>query len=203
MRIKKEQLQLVMTVDIEWIKNKLKRQMKEKRFKHTLGVVDAAVDLAKRFGVDVEKAKLAAVLHDCAKEYSSEKLLTLARENGIEIDAVYERLPHMLHAPVGAVVAEKEYGIKDIEVLQAIAAHTLGSENMSELDKVIMLADAIEIGRKNKSAVELRNIIEKGASLDEAVICCIDFKIKFVLESKQLIHPQAVNARNALLIKKL
>jgi len=188
-------------IDVEKILSELKGQMKPKRFQHTLGVIQAARDLAQKFEVDVGKAQLAALLHDCAKCMDGNRLIKMAEEYGIEIDMVDREVPAMLHAPVGAELAKRKYGINDEDVLQAIASHTVGSENMTALDKVVILADTIESGRRTKNAILLREMISEGTSLDEATICCIDFKIKFVIKSKGLLHPKAVSTRNALLLK--
>ena len=188
-------------MDTKQIEKELSRRMSEKRFKHTLGVVETALNLAERYGVNLQKAELAALLHDCARGYKDEQLLQMADKYDLEVDYIHQELPAMLHGPVGAVLAEQDFEVKDQEVLQAIAIHTLGADSMTELDKVIMLADAIEPGRKYDSARRLREqVYSAGTGLNQATIYCLDFKIRFVLESKCLLHPVAVNARNALIL---
>lgn len=125
----------------------LKKQLKPKRFKHTLGVIDCAVDMAERNGADVKKAELAALLHDCAKNYSRDELLSVAGRCRIPLDDITLKEPQLLHGPVGAVVAREEYGVTDSEILDAIAYHTTGREDMTLLDKIIYLADFIEPSR--------------------------------------------------------
>lgn len=161
-----------------------------------------ALNLAQRYGVDPQKAKLAALLHDCARGYKNEQLLQMAVEYDLAIDVIYRKIPAMLHAPVGAVLATREFGVKDQAVLQAIAVHTLGATSMTPLDKVILVADAIEPGRQYESARQLREqVYSEGTDLNQATIYSLDFKIRFVLESKCLIHPIAIMARNALLLE--
>lgn len=130
------------------IEQKLKSVLKEKRFTHTTGVRYTAASLAMCHGCDIKKAQLAGLLHDCAKGYSEEELLLHAKEYGLDISKWEKRAPHLLHAKVGAYLAEHEYHIEDAEVLDAIRYHTTGRPNMSELEKIIFIADYIEPNRK-------------------------------------------------------
>ncbi len=186
---------------IDQITEELRRNISKARMRHTLGTADTAAALAKKFDIDADQARLAALLHDCARDYSDEKLLEAARNYGIEVDFIHQCMPAMLHGPVGAVLAEQEYGIEDPEVLQAIKIHTLGAKTMQKLDKVLMIADFIEPGRRYPEAKYLREQLAAGINLDEAVLCCLELKIKNVLKSKWLLHPLAVECRNQLLLE--
>lgn len=130
------------------IEEKLKNVLKEKRFRHTMGVRYTAAALAMRHGCDLQKAQLAGLLHDCAKGYSEEELLLLAQEYKLEVSKWEVRAPHLLHAKVGAYLAEHVYHVEDAEVLDAIRYHTTGRPSMSELEKIIFIADYIEPNRK-------------------------------------------------------
>ncbi|MBM7855688.1 putative HD superfamily hydrolase involved in NAD metabolism [Desulfohalotomaculum tongense] len=187
--------------NIAEIKEQIKRQMSSLRFKHTLGVMQTAVNLAKRFQVNPRKAELAALLHDCARDYTDEQLLQLAHRFNLKIDQIQESLPAMLHGPVGAELAKQKFGVRDEEVLQAIAVHTFGAVNMSDTAKILMLADATEPGRKYNGVEDLRQQISGADNLNQAVLHCIEFKIRSVLKCKCLLHPAAVSARNQLLLK--
>ena len=184
------------------ILKKLQKRLSEDRIQHVLAVKEDAVGLAEKYGVQKEKAKWAALLHDCAKELSNDILLQKAEEFGIVIDNVFSNEPELLHAPVGAEIAKREFGIKDSDILEAIRAHTLGSGDMSTLDKVIYLADHIEPNRSGNGIDKLRKHIKndiKGRNLDDAVrIACEDI-IRYHLDLGEIIHPQTVAARNSLL----
>ena len=130
------------------IEEKLKNVLKEKRFRHTMGVRYTAAALAMRHGCDLQKAQLAGLLHDCAKGYSEEELLLLAKEYKLEVSKWEVRAPYLLHAKVGAYLAEHVYHVEDAEVLDAIRYHTTGRPSMSELEKIIFIADYIEPNRK-------------------------------------------------------
>ncbi|PRX20613.1 putative HD superfamily hydrolase involved in NAD metabolism [Orenia metallireducens] len=177
---------------------KLSTMIGEKRLKHTLGVRDTAIDLAKKYDVDVEKARWAGLLHDCAKRISNNLLLQRAEEFGIVIDDIYKRVPTLLHAPIGAEIAKREFGIDDVDILNAISLHTLGHKDMTTLDKIIFLADYIEPNRDCEAINQLRESI-KDKSLDEAVRLACENTLKYNLEEGRVIHPQSVELRNSLI----
>lgn len=186
----------------EAILEKLTGHLSAKRLKHSLGVSKTAVELAERFGADKEKAKLAGILHDCAKEVADGDLLQIANSFGIVVDEVEKAAPVLLHAKVGAHVARYTYGIRDDEILEAIRRHTVGGPEMTVLDKIIYLADFIEPTRSFAGVERLREIVEK-AALDEAIIAAYEQSIAFVIAAKGLLHPATVAGRNRLLLDKL
>lgn len=117
------------------------------RFQHTLGVAETAAHLAKRFGVDPQRARLAGLLHDCAKSMAYGEMLVHVRGmDGVDDEEL--GMEPVLHAPVGAVEAQKEFGVQDPEILSAIRCHTLGKPDMTPLETLIFVADFIEPGRK-------------------------------------------------------
>ena len=117
------------------MKDKLKKTLSEKRYKHSLGVCDEAVKLARIFGADEEKAYIAGLLHDCAKGYDIDKQIELCAEYGIELDKITIACKAVIHAPLGAAVAKDKYGIDDEEILEAIASKSV--LEISELIKMM------------------------------------------------------------------
>ena len=138
----------------EGVKKKLEAVLKPSRFIHTLGVAETAKRLAQRFGVDPAKAELAALLHDCAKYLPAKELREMVVRNVPDADASELETVSVLHAPAGAVLAEREYGVKNREILSAIRKHTLGGEKMSALDALIYTADFIEPNREMFEGLE-------------------------------------------------
>ena len=122
----------------EWLKNNLN----EERYSHSLGTADCARELAGKFGLDKEKAYIAGLLHDCAKCFSTDKLLEIIKNN-LQVEESEMLNYKTLHAPVSAYYAQKEFGVTDKEILSAIRWHTLGQIEMSEFEKIIFLADRI------------------------------------------------------------
>lgn len=179
---------------------KLKATQHERRFNHTLGVMSEAERLAPKFGVDVEKAKLTALLHDCAKnldEATGENFFVLCQKYGVKLDECARNESALVHAFLGAAVAYKEYGIEDNEILEAIYYHTTARANMTPLEKLIYIADMTEPGRTIEQAKEIRRLVEE--DIDEALIYAIGCSIKHVIKKGTLIHPDSVHALNYLI----
>lgn len=170
----------------------------QSRLDHILRVEQMAVELAGHYNLDVEKAAQAGLMHDLAKYFKPQKLLEMARIEDLEIDPVSEVNPHLLHADVSAIIARDTFRVKDEEVLQAIANHTLGRPGMSALSCIVFLADSLEPGRGNTPELEaLRQISYQ--NLHQAVWLSCDYSLKFLLETQCLIHPRTVATRNSFL----
>ncbi len=151
---------------------KLRGELDEKRYKHTMGTVKAAIELAGRYNADREKARLAALLHDCARRKEKKELVALASAYGIDVPE--DATPGLIHASLGAIHAKESYGVNDRQVLDAIGCHTLLRMDMTDLDKIIYLADKTEPNRDYFGVDAIRSDIEKSGSLDEAVLACIN-----------------------------
>jgi predicted HD superfamily hydrolase involved in NAD metabolism len=175
---------------------KVKEQMPAKRWNHTLGVMETAEKLALRYGADVNKAVIAATLHDMCKHWPIDLQEEAIRESGEWLD-VLEYDKQLWHAHAGAYVAARDCGVTDEEVLESIRFHTSGREQMTLLDKVVCLADYIEPGRDFPGVVEMRQLAEK--SLEEALVAGFDGTIKFLIERGQIIYPLTVLTRNDLI----
>lgn len=153
--------------DERWeIREKVRQNQKDSRFAHTLGVVETAVKLAKQYQVDESKAEIAALLHDCAKE-------------------IY---PGLQHAEKGAELAKTEYGIEDKEILDAIRWHTTGRPEMTELDKIIYIADYIEPNRNQApNLAEIRRLA--AVSLDECLYSILKATLAYLKAKTDVIDP--------------
>lgn len=175
---------------------KVKAEMPERRWLHTQGVMETAVILANRYGEDPVRAELAAILHDVAKYWPTEKMAQIIRERALPPELLlYDK--ELWHAPVGAWVAEHEYGVSDQEVLDAIRYHTSGRRGMSKLEKIVCLADYMEPGRDFPGVSLIRELSEQ--ELNQALVAGFNSTISFLLEKKKRIFPLTVEARNGLL----
>ncbi len=132
----------------------LRRALSDKRLMHSLYVAATARRLAQLHGIDPEQAALAGLLHDCAKCLPLTTMQHIARENRLLLDKETLQSGNLLHGPVGAVVAEKEYGVNDPNILSAIRCHTTGKVGMLPLDMIVYLADKIEPSRRSYPALE-------------------------------------------------
>ncbi|MGM1046628.1 putative HD superfamily hydrolase of NAD metabolism [Paenibacillus uliginis N3/975] len=171
-------------------------QMPEKRWIHTKGVMETAVKLAEQYGANPEKADLAAILHDVAKYWPVLKLKEVLVDNGLN-DELLQHDKQLWHAEVGAFVAERDYGITDREVLDAIRYHTSGRARMTLLEKVVCLADYMEPGRDFPGVNNIRELANH--SLEEALVAGFDSTISLLVSRKQIIYPLTVLARNDLI----
>jgi predicted HD superfamily hydrolase involved in NAD metabolism len=181
-------------MDESSIRLKVQKELSPRRFQHVCGVVQMAEELAKRFGTDVEKARLAAWIHDYAREWPVERLTQTAKEAGV--DPSFFEVTELLHGPIAAANAPKWFGIEDEDVRNAVRYHTSGRPGMSLLEKIVCLADAIEPGRRYPGVEQLRQIAEH--DLEEALARQIDGTIQFLIKSNQPIFPLTVLARNEL-----
>lgn len=163
----------------EQLEHAMESTLSEGRYRHTLGVSYTAAALAMRYGAVMEDARIAGLLHDCAKELTEEEQLAACVENKIPVSEVERQHPYLLHAKLGAWVAEKKYGIMDRDILNAIAHHITGRENMSLLEKVIFVADYIEPGRvQAPNLPEIRQLAF--ADIDRALIRVLEDTLSYV-----------------------
>lgn len=182
-------------MDFEDIKKDLKERLSEKRYIHTLGVVDECERLGRKYGVDPEKCKLAGLLHDCAKDMGMEQYKWM----GISIEPTEQELINgfnkdVLHAKAGRIVAIQRYGIIDSEVLDAIEHHVTGRPGMTLLEQIVFLADYTEVNRRGIVFDKIRNELDKG--LVNGIIAACDSTIKFLLEKNVLIRIETILTRN-------
>lgn len=179
------------------MKEKLEKALDSKRYKHCLGVCDEAVKLAKLYGADEKKAYIAGLLHDCAKGFDKEQQLQLCDKYGVKLDDITRACKPVVHAPLGAAIANMEYGVCDEEILEAIRCHTVGKENMSTLDKIIYVADMIEPMREFDGVEELRKAAYRDINL--AVVMGMRNSIILNAQNNELIHPNTILAWNYIM----
>lgn len=173
---------------------KMETVMSEKRLRHCLGVEKAARELAERFGLDVEKAGLAGLLHDYAKKVSDEDFLSLIDK--YQLDPDFKNWGNNVwHGMVGIYKIQEDLGIEDAEILRAIEVHTVGSSTMSELDKVVYVADYIEHNREFPGVDKARELAQR--SLNLAVAYETARTVEHLAHKGKPIYPQTLETYNA------
>ena len=177
----------------------LRKNLKESRYVHTLGVVQSACSLAKLNGVDEEKTKIAALIHDAAKNMKIDEQYKILKDSNVYMDVITENSPQILHGWVAAILAKDLMGVADEEIISAVKYHTTARRSMSKLEKIIYIADYIEPNRDYPGVEELRKATF--SDLDKGLLMGIDNTITFVIKQGQLVHPLTIDARNYLILE--
>ena len=188
---------------IDYIQNWLEENLSTKRYTHSLGCAETAQKLAKIFNQDENKAYLAGLIHDCAKNFDIETSLKIIRE---EIKTGFNECelknPKTHHAIVGAYLIQKEFEITDEEIISAVRNHTIGKTEMTIFDKIIFLADKIEPNsRDEKYTKKVWNLIKKNKGLiglDLALLKCFCETIRNLIRKKYYICANTIDVYNEL-----
>ena len=182
------------------IQNWLKENLYEERYIHSLGVMEAAVELAEMFNLDVEKARITGLLHDAAKCFSNEKLLEIIHSNIPDVQDCELLNYKTLHAPVSAYLAKEKFGINDKEILDAIRWHTLGRCQMTDFEKIIFLADKIEARTRDAEfRQQCLDVLKEEKGLDKALFKCFEATIKSLVDRRLAICHITIDVYNELL----
>ena len=158
-----------------------KKLLSAKRYQHTLNVRRMAVKLAKRWGADPEKAALAALLHDTAKELPREEMLQILNDNAIMAENAQNRPSPVWHGICAAILAQTQWGVEDEEVLSAIRCHTTGKPGMSLLDEIVFLADMTSAERDYPEVDYLRKLEKK--DIHQAIREALEMNLHWLEES--------------------
>lgn len=182
-----------MQYDLKAFAKKVKKHQEKERYQHTKGVMYTAAALAMAYGYDLEKARVAGLLHDCAKCMPDEKKLKLCEKNKIEISEIEAQAPFLLHAKLGAFLAKEKYQVEDEEILSSIRWHTTGKADMTTLEKIIYIADYIEPGRdKAPNLFEVRKTAFR--DLDECMYEILRDTLEYLGKNPKTLDPETKDA---------
>lgn len=177
------------TVELKKIRKAMEKELDAKRFEHTLGVEYTAAALAMRYGASIKNARIAGLLHDCAKCLTDEKRLSICEKEGIYVSEYERRNPSLLHAKVGAFWAREHFGVMDQDILNAIENHTTGRVQMSLLEKIIFVADYMEPGRDKASNLDaIRQLVF--VDLDKALLQILKDTLVYLEGKEEVVDPQ-------------
>ena len=160
-------------IDLYKLHKKLQRALDEDRYLHTLGVEYTAAALAMKYSCNLKKARLAGLLHDCAKGMEASEYIEFADKYNIPVNEAERSNPGLLHAKIGGFLAMKKYHVSDPDIIEAILCHTTGKPDMTMLEKIIYVADYIEPGRDK---------MDRLPEIREAAFTDIDNALKMILE---------------------
>lgn len=176
------------SADIKKIRRYMEKNLDPKRFEHTLGVAYTAASLAMCYDVDITKALVAGLLHDCAKCLPDEKKISICEKHNLQITDIERQNPFLLHAKAGSYIAMNKFNIHDRDIINAILNHTTGRPGMSVLEKIIYISDYIEPGRKQAPNLTL---IRKLAfrDIDKALLKILEDTLDYLSKSASPTDP--------------
>jgi len=174
----------------------LERRVSGYRFLHSLSVADTAADLARVYNIDIDKARLAGMLHDWDKDFTDDELIRRAEKNGVAISDYQEDMAALLHSQTGAIAVSKKYPEISDDVIQAISRHTAAAPDMTELDMIIYIADMIEPLRTRGNLRRIRAAVGK-ISLEELFVKAYETTMANLIARHRFIHPDSLEVWNA------
>lgn len=188
-----------MKLSIEQACKWLKENLNEKRYQHSLGTAECAKKLAHQYGLNEEKAYIAGLLHDCAKCFTDEKLLEIIDNYLDDVDNDERSNKKTLHAPGSFYVAKTVFGVTDLEMLSSIRWHTLGKLDMTDFEKIIFLADKIELRtRSEEYRKQITKNLDSDNGLNKAILECYKETIKSLVDRNLKICPLTIQIYNQL-----
>ena len=190
----------VLTPDIATARAALARRLAPASLAHSERVEATARDLATRFGTNADEAALAGLLHDWSRDQTAVALLEFAQRAGLAVCDVDREVPYLLHASVAAAQVRDAFPGIAPAVVDAIASHTVGHSDMTDLMRIVYVADMIEPARTFHGVAGLRELAgEEGTSLKELFFACYRRSLLHIIEAGRRIHPDTVRVWNSLL----
>ena len=158
----------------------LKERLSKKRYIHSVNVSEESVRLARLYGADAERAEFAGLMHDVCKELPAQEQYSLAVESGFSVCREELESRSLLHGIAGAYFIKKEFGVEDIDIINAIRFHTVGRAGMSRLEEIVYLADLISAERDYKDVDKMRKLVY--SDIEKAMLESFRFSIESVLK---------------------
>ena len=187
---------------VDEIKKHLKNNQSFYRYQHSLNVADEAIKLGERYSHNLEDCYLGGLLHDSGKVETTEQLKILLKKidydlGNMDIEEAFRDANE--HAIIGSVVANKMFNIQNDDIINAVRYHTTGRDNMSLLEKIVYIADYIEVGRNFPGVEQARELAYR--DIDEAILYALNRTIVDVVEKNKILYVDTVKARNYIIKK--
>lgn len=186
-------------MELKEIQEQVKNKLSEKRYTHCVGVMNMCERLAIKYGADVERAKKVGIVHDMAKELSSEEMLEYVSKNNIAITENEKAVPQLLHGKIAADIAKKNFGFDD-EMKIAVEDHSTARPNMTSLQKILYVADKVEENRTYSDVEYYRNLAFE--DIDQCMLEILDYTITDHVNKGQIILEKSIESRNYILINR-
>lgn len=179
----------------------LEERLTPRRLKHSVGVAQTSQRLAELYGYDTHKAYVAGLVHDYAKDLKYDEMICQAKTLGVFLDDMTLKSVALIHGPVGAEMAKRDFTITDEEMVSSIHFHTTAKADMTLLEKIIYLSDFIEPNRNYPGVNKLRELAL--IDLDEALLLALSNTINYVVSIGAPIHVRTIEARNFIILKRM
>lgn len=186
-------------MEIDEARNIAVQFLKGKRLRHAESTGELAAAMGEELDVDPVRLQVAGLLHDIAKPLNKTELLIVARRYRVRLDPIMEVNRSLIHAPLAAAILRQEYGLKDREILRAIACHTTGDSKLSLLEKIVYAADFLDPKRafpEQKNAWQLM-----GIDFHRGLLYIIGYSVRHVLLKRRALHPMSVRFYNETLLR--
>ena len=141
------------------------------RFLHSRCTAVHARDMCVRFGIDPNAGYLAGIAHDLAKQLDNKQIIKIVKSEKHIMTDIEKGKPNLLHGKAASIILRDQYGIRNKDVLEAVAYHTSGCENMGPLAKIIYIADKTESTRNIDPALK---IMCRESALDAILIAVLE-----------------------------
>jgi predicted HD superfamily hydrolase involved in NAD metabolism len=184
------------------VQQRIREILSKKRYEHSIGVCRTAEDLARHYGCNVEKAAISALLHDIARDFTTEEMKSVILQDDPDAHFSIQILkePVLLHAAAGAAVARCRFGITDEDILRSIAFHTTGGPGMGMLERIVFVADFIEPGRNMSGVKRVRRLAKQ--DLDGAVLRILKLVIAYLIDRDKIIMGDSIDAYNDIILNR-
>lgn len=169
---------------------------KPERYAHSLRVAETARLLAEHYGLDAEKAYFAGLSHDMCKDLDEETQFFLASHDGKPLSQEEKERPALLHGRAAAQKLQRDFGVSDADILEAVAYHTLGAKDMGALSRIIFVADKIEPGRPQSTEEYRAGLLKK--SLAEMTLCVLTENMDYLQKKGKAIARQSLAFKKSL-----
>lgn len=183
-------------------KSYLRENLSKKRYNHSVNVANAAVELARKYGENPDKAYTAGLLHDIAKEMPAQEQLELVLKSPLNVDEAEKISTPLFHGIAGAELVQTLFDIHDPDIILAIRYHTVACGEMAKLSQIVYLADLISEDRDYKDVKKMRKYADQ--SLEKAMFEALKFSVRDSVEKGHVLPVSTIDAYNdfAKLFKK-
>ncbi|MCK4799252.1 MAG: bis(5'-nucleosyl)-tetraphosphatase (symmetrical) YqeK [Spirochaetes bacterium] len=185
--------------------NALKKYLNKEKINHSISTAYFMKKHAKTFNINQEKAYIAGLLHDIAKQFSYDEIIKLStsfKERNLDTINYFDfkkKHPILLHGAASSEIMITEFNIKDIDILEASNHHTTGGKNISRLSKYTFLCDYCEPFRTHRYSKKVYKILINEKNFEKAYFYTYVYLIKRLIKKHKIICHESIDGYNEAL----